>query len=171
MHKQADLKTFHITAHDNHLYFLIFSLTETKEKFLPALSSHTEEPCLLLSSNCKARLYQRITWRFRHITPLFNLKISDWLSLSPNRVTYTGTAIPHCASAMPNQTEFTGSHSRKMLLAEIPAPFYLITSGCHASRHNPLLHTFTGNNVIHCRHIFARNGILPPPYPCKSMNG
>ncbi len=95
--------------------FLIFSLTETKEKFLPALSSHTGEPCLLLSGNCKARLYQRITWRFRHITPLFNLKISDWLSLSPNRVTYTGTAIPHCASIMPNQTESAGSHSRKML--------------------------------------------------------
>ena len=138
---------------------------------MPALSSHTGEPCLLLSSNCKARLYQRITWRFRHITPLFNLKISDWLSLSPNRVTYTGTApIPRCVSAMPNQTESTGSHSRKMLFAEIPVLFYLITSDCHVSRHNPLLHTFTGNNVIHCRHIFARNGILPPFYLCISTD-
>ena len=59
---------------------------------------------------------------------------------SPNRVTYTGTAyIPRCASIMPNQTESTGSHSRKMLFAEIPALFYLIISDCHASRHNPLL--------------------------------
>jgi hypothetical protein len=34
-----------------------------------------------------------------------------------------------------------------MLFAEIPVLFYLITSDCHANRHNPLLHTFTGNNV------------------------
>ena len=84
--------------------------------------------------------------------------------------------IPHCASIMPNQTESTGSHSRKMLFAEIPVLFYLIISDCHASRHNPLLlktcvFTFTGNNVIHCRYIFARNGILPPLYPCISIDG
>ncbi len=72
---------------------------------------------------------------------------------------------------MPSQTESTGIHSRKMLFAEIPALFYLIISDCHASRHNPLLHTFTGNNVIHCRYIFARNGILPPLYRHASVNG
>ena len=129
--------------------FLIFSLTETKEKFLPALSSHTGKPCLLLSDNCKACLYQRITWRFHHITSLFNLKISDWLSLvpEPGNIHWDGS-IPHYASAMPNQTKSAGSHSRKMLFAEISVPFYLITSDCHASRHNPLLHTFTGNNEI-----------------------
>ena len=32
---------------------------------------------------------------------------------------------------MPNQTESTGSHSRKMRFAEIPVLFYLIISGCH----------------------------------------
>ena len=171
MHKQADLKTFHITAHDNHLYFLIFSLTETKEKFLPALSSHTGKPCLLLSGNCKARLYQRITWRFRHITPLFNLKISDWLSLvpEPGNIHWDGDPTLRLRHAQPDGIR--RQPLPKNAFAEIPVPFYLITSGCHASRHNPLLHTFTGNNVIHCRHIFARNGILPPPYPCKSMNG
>lgn len=139
MHQHADSNTFHITAHDNHLIFLLFSLTETKEKFLPALSSHIGKPCL----------YQRITWRFRHITPLFNLKISDWLSLipEPGNIHWDGF-IPHYASIMPNQTKSAGSHSRKMLFAEIPVPFCLITSGCHASRHNPLLHTFTGNNEI-----------------------
>jgi len=80
--------------------FLIFSLTETpygypymrikqrnhnetKEKFLPALSSHTGKPCLLLLNNCKACLYQRITWRFRHITSLFHLKISDFTLVYP----------------------------------------------------------------------------------------
>lgn len=140
MHQQAKLKTFYITAHDNHLYFLIFSLTETKEKFLPALSSHTGKPCLLLPDNCKACLYQRITWHFCHITPLFNLKISDWLSLVPE----------------PGNIHWDGSHPTlrlrhaqpdgirrqplpKNAFAEIPVPFYLITSGCHASRHNPLL--------------------------------
>lgn len=98
-----------------------------------------------------------------HYPFLFHLKISDYLNsrLSPNRVTYTGTAIPHCTSIMPIQTESTGSHSRKMRFAEIPALFYLIISGCHSSRHNPLLFTFTGNNTFHCRHVFARNGILP----------
>ncbi len=45
---------------------------------------------------------------------------------------------------MPNQTESTGSHSRKMLFAEIPALFYLIISGYHSGRHKPLLRTFTG---------------------------
>lgn len=149
MHQHADSNTFHITAHDNHLFFLLFSLTETKEKFLPALSSHTGKPCLLLSDNCKACLYQRIMWRFRHIVPLFNLKISDWLSLvpEPGNIHWDGY-IPHCASIMPNQTKSAGSHSRKMLFAEIPVPFYLITSDCHASRHNPLLRTFTGNNEV-----------------------
>ena len=116
MHQQAKLKTFYITAHDNHLFFLLSSLTETKEKFLPALSSHTGKPCLLLPDNCKACLYQRITWHFCHITPLFNLKISDWLSLvpEPGNIHWDGS-IPHCASVMPNQTESVGSHSRKML--------------------------------------------------------
>ena len=94
-------------------------------------------------------LYQRITWRFRHITPLFNLKISDWLSLVPE----------------PGNIHWDGSHPTlrlrhaqpdgirrqplpKNAFAEIPALFYLIISDCHASRHNPLLHTFTGNNEI-----------------------
>ena len=52
MHEQADLQTFHITTHNNYLFFLLFSLTETKETFC-----------------------------FHY--PLFNLKISDWLSLVP----------------------------------------------------------------------------------------
>ncbi len=34
-----------------------------------------------------------------------------------------------------------------MLFAEILVLFYLINSDCHAGRHNPLLHTFTGSNV------------------------
>lgn len=150
MHEQASLKTFHITAHDNHLYFLLFSLTETKEKFLPALSSHTGKPCLLLSDNCKACLYQRITWRFRHITSLFHLKISDTFSLvpEPGNIHWDGF-IPHCVSIMPNQTKSTGSHSRKMLFAEIPVLFYLIISGCHSGRHKPLLRTFTGTVQNH----------------------
>lgn len=117
-------------------------------------------------------MYQRITWRFRHITPLFNLKISDWLSLVPEPgnihwdVSHPTLRLRH---AQPD-----GIHRQplpKNAFAEIPALFYLITSDCHASRHNPLLHTFTGNNVIHCRYIFARNGILPPLYPCISVDG
>ncbi len=75
---------------------------------------------------------------------------------------------PHCALVIaqswisPSLTASAGSHSRKMLSAEIPALFYLITSGCYTGRHNPLLHTFTSNNVIHCRYLSARNGVLPP---------
>ena len=155
----------------NNYPFLIFSLTETKEKFLPALSSHTGKPCLLLSDNCKARLYQRITWRFRHITPLFNLKISDWLSLvpEPGNIHWDGDPTLRLCLAQPDRVR--RQPLPKNAFAEIPVPFYLITSGCHTSRHNPLLHTFTGNNVIHCRHIFARNGILPPLYPHASIDG
>ena len=138
---------------------------------MPALSSHTGEPCLLLSDNCKARLYQRITWRFRHITPLFNLKISDWLSLvpEPGNIHWDGDPTLRLCLAQPDRVR--RQPLPKNAFAEIPVPFYLITPGCHTSRHNPLLHTFTGNNVIHCRYVFARNGILPPPYPCKIIDG
>jgi len=48
---------------------------------------------------------------------------------------------------MPIQTESAGSHSQKMRFAKIPALFYLIISGCHSGRHNPLLFAFTGNNI------------------------
>lgn len=88
--------------------------------------------------------------------------------LSPSRATYTGIALPHCALAVaqtwnsPFPAASAGSHSREMRIAEIPVPSYLIIPGCHAGRHNPLLFTFTGNNVIHCRSVFARNGVLPP---------
>lgn len=152
--------------------FLIFSLTETKEKFLPALSSDTGKPCLLLSDNCKACLYQRITWRFRHITSLFNLKISDWLSLvpEPGNIHWDGShPTLRLRHAQPDRIR--RQPLPKNAFAEIPALFYLIISNSHASRHNPLLHTFTGNNVIHCRYIFARNGILPPLYPCIRIDG
>ena len=92
--------------------------------------------------------------------------------LSPNRITYTWTAyIPHCTSAMPNQTESAGIHSQKMLFAENLVPFYLIISDCYASRHNPLFHTFMGNNCIHCGYIFTRNGILPPLYLSIDIDG
>ena len=57
--------------------------------------------------------------------------------------------IPHCISIMPIQTESTGSHSRKMLFAEIPVLFYLIISGCQSGRHKPLLRTFTGTIQDH----------------------
>ena len=50
---------------------------------------------------------------------------------------------------MPIQTESTGSHSRKMRFAEIPALFYLIISGCQSGRHKPLLRTFTGTIQDH----------------------
>ena len=58
---------------------------------------------------------------------------------SPNWVTYTGTADPSLRFHHAHPDETAGSHSRKMLLAEIPVLFYLIISDCHASRHNPLL--------------------------------
>ena len=88
--------------------------------------------------------------------------------LSPSRVTYTGIALPHCVLAVaqswnsPFSAASASSHSQEMRIAEIPVLSYLITSGCHTGRHNPLLFTFTGNNVIHCRFVFARNGVLPP---------
>ena len=111
---------------------------------------------------------------FLHLKSLYLSKLIH-SRFSPNRVTYTGTAIPRCALVIaqswniPSLTASAGSHSRKMLSAEIPALFYLITSGCCTSRHNPLLHTFTGSNVIHCRYLFARNGIMPPLPQCKSI--
>lgn len=37
-----------------------------------------------------------------------------FLNHSPSRVTYTGTAIPHCSSAMPIQADMQGRCSRKM---------------------------------------------------------
>lgn len=78
--------------------------------------------------------------------------------------------IPHCTSVMPNQTKSTGSHSRKMLFAEIPVPFYLIISDCHASRHNPLLHTFTGNNEILAGTSSHEMGLCHPFIPAISID-
>ena len=131
------------------------------------LSSHIEKIYLpiLWIYGCQSFLYQRIIWRkYRHINTL-PFKNS---CPSPSRVTYTGIALPHYVLAVaqswnsPFQAASAGSHSREMHIAEIPVPSYLIIPGCHTGRHNPLLFTFTGNNVIHCRSVFARNGILPP---------
>jgi len=56
------------------------------------------------------------------------------------------------------------------LFAEIPVPFYLIISDCHASRHNPLLHTFTGNNEILAGTSSHEMGLCHPFIPAISID-